>query len=231
MRRVRILLSTYNGEKYLREQIASLKAQEGVETEIFVRDDGSADSTLDILREMSSKGVLDFYTGENMGPARSFMDLLSKTSEADYYAFSDQDDVWMPDKLSTAISALERQGYSPGLYLGQTQPTDDTLQKLPYRSVEPIGTFGESLVYEFAAGCTMVLNKPLRNILTTYKPDYLSMHDVWIYSVALALGANVYYDHTAHILYRQHGQNAIGQDNSLITSGWHLMNVTPSICS
>jgi len=215
---VAILLSTYNGADFLQEQIASIRGQEGVEVQILVRDDSSTDSTLHLLHKMKSEGILDYYLGDNIGPARSFMHLLAHAPEADYYAFSDQDDVWLPDKLSAAIQAIQPYGHQASLYLGQTQPTDRHLVELVYKSVKPFVTFGESLIYEFAAGCTMVFNKSLRELVLSYSPDYLSMHDVWIYSVALALGANVHFDPIPHILYRQHDNNAIGQSDRIFTT-------------
>ena len=107
MNKVLILMSVYNGEKYLVEQIESLIHQERVDVSILVRDDGSSDGTIDILENYKTKGILDFYTGENLRPARSFMHLLFNAPDCDYYAFCDQDDVWLPEKLLVATDALK----------------------------------------------------------------------------------------------------------------------------
>ncbi len=211
MEKVVVLLSTYNGEKYLKEQIDSLTSQQDVDVEILVRDDGSTDRTKDMLDVWSKEGILTWYTGENLKPARSFLDLLEKAPEADYYAFCDQDDYWLPDKLSTAVSMLQENQSRAALYFCQTQLVDSNLNKIKSVIINPLLTFGESLVYHFIGGCTMVFNKSLRNLVLQYKPSFLSMHDVWVYKVALALGANIYFDSTPHILYRQHGGNVIGQ--------------------
>ena len=99
MKTVRVLLSTYNGETYLREQIDSLIKQIGLVVKIAVRDDGSTDATLDILEEYRKKGLLEYFAEENVGYRKSFLTLSSYfVGKADYYAFCDQDDVWKPNK-------------------------------------------------------------------------------------------------------------------------------------
>ena len=95
MKKVTILLSSYNGETYLDEQLESIEAQKDVQTRILVRDDGSTDHTCDILDQWQQKTNLKWYCGENIGPARSFMDLLRQAGDSYYYAFSDQDDYWL----------------------------------------------------------------------------------------------------------------------------------------
>lgn len=108
MYNVCVLMSTYNGGKYLQEQIDSLIGQADVNLTVLVRDDGSSDSTTVILERYKQKGVLDWYPGENIGSARSFLDLVSRAPYCDYYALCDQDDYWFPEKLSVAISRLEQ---------------------------------------------------------------------------------------------------------------------------
>lgn len=213
--KVNVLLSTYNGERFLREQIDSIFAQKDVEVLLTVRDDGSKDSTLSILQGYGSQ--LSWYQGNNLGPARSFMELLQRSEDADLYAFADQDDFWLADKLSVAANCLKEYADVPALYFSRTQLTDENLQPTGVVETNPLLTFGESLVYEFVPGCTIVMNRRLRDIVNRYTPDYLSMHDVWVYSVALAVGAKVVFDKTPHILYRQHGNNTIGQGYSQ----WH----------
>ena len=96
-KKVLILLSTYNGERYIKEQIESLLKQENVKVSILVRDDGSTDGTINILNEYQKQGKLKWYTGENLKPAKSFMNLVENAPEYEYYAFCDQDDVWLKD--------------------------------------------------------------------------------------------------------------------------------------
>lgn len=215
--KVAVLMSTYNGEKYLKEQIDSILTQTGVEVELLVRDDGSTDGTIAILEAYEAGHRLHRYGGPNLGPARSFMQLLADAPEADFYAFADQDDVWLPEKLATACEALK--GVEAGraaMYFCQTQLVDARLNPLPSVIIQPHLTFGESLVYEFVGGCTMVLNNPLRRLVAPFRPEYLAMHDVWIYSVCLAVGGYVSFDPTPRILYRQHGSNTIGQGYSFM---------------
>ena len=96
-------MSTYNGQKYIRQQIDSILQQTNVEVNLLVRDDGSKDDTIKILDEYKQEGKLTYYTGPNLGPQLSFLNLLNNCPKADYYAFADQDDYWEKDKLSTAV--------------------------------------------------------------------------------------------------------------------------------
>ncbi len=209
-------MSTYNGERYIREQLDSILAQKGVNCKILVRDDGSSDSTASILDEYRERNMLMWYQGENVGPAKSFMQLLYDAEDSDYFAFSDQDDYWKPEKLRVAVDRLKSCGNLPALYFCKTQPVDINLHPIETVESEPLLTFGESLVYELCSGCTLVINRELRNIVKTCSPSYIPMHDVWVYSVAHAVGAKVFFDKTPYIFYRQHGDNAIGQGNSAL---------------
>ena len=220
-RHVLVLMSTYNGEKYLREQIDSILAQQDVNVDLLVRDDGSKDDTLKILDEYRSKGELTYYTGPNMGPQRSFMHLLQNAPKSEYYAFADQDDVWMKDKLSCAVTKLDKHEDKPALYFSQTQLTDENLNLRKSVIINPLLTFGESLIYKFAGGCTMVINDRLRQVISDKMPSRMPMHDIWIYSIALAVNAFVVFDKSPHILYRQHGNNAVGQGQGIIYD-WKL---------
>lgn len=209
-----VLMSTYNGEKYLTDQIESILSQKDVDVNIIVRDDGSTDKTLAILRQYREKGALTFYTGENIGPQRSFMHLLQHAPESAYYAFADQDDVWLEDKLYSGIKEICSSDNHPALYTCQTQMTDPYLEKIPTPQLHPRCTFGESLVYAYASGCTMIFNHALRTIITSYQPTFIDMHDWWIVSIAAGMKARLVFDHNAHILYRQHSRNVKGLNDS-----------------
>lgn len=214
--KITVLMSTYNGEKYLTEQIESILNQRNVDINLLVRDDGSTDQTLTILKKYQEKGALEFYTGKNLGPQRSFLHLLQNAPQCDYYAFADQDDVWLEDKLYSGISQLENAKGKPALYFSQTQLTDENLRPIPSIIIHPKLTFGEMLVYKFIGGCTMILNHPLRKVIGTFIPVNMPMHDLWVYSIALAADAHVVFDPNSHILYRQHGNNTIGQGQGFI---------------
>lgn len=214
---VAVLMATYNSERYMRIQIDSILAQKDVNVCLLVRDDGSTDGTVDILRDYASRGELKYYTGKNLKSARCFMQLLFDAPDADYYAFSDHDDFWQEDKLITAVNALNASGEKPALYLSQPQATDADFNLLPCKQFNPQGGFGESMVYWFAMGCTMLFNKNLREIINSYQPDFLYMHDVWIYSIAYAVDADVIWDPVPHTLNRQHGGNVVGLDANALS--------------
>lgn len=212
---VQVLMSTYNGARYIEEQLASIYAQQGVDVSLIVRDDGSSDATLSILERECADGRLSWYNGANKGAAMSFWDLVLNAPTAEFYAFCDQDDYWDSDKLKVAVEAIKEYGDIPALYFCQTRLVDKDLNEIPSVKISPLLTYGEALMYQFVGGCTMVFNDALRKQLVKYTPSFIRMHDVWVYDVALAIGAHVYFDANAHISYRQHGDNAVGQKDSL----------------
>lgn len=211
--KVLVLMSTYNGEKYLREQIDSVLEQIEVEVSLFVRDDGSKDGTIAILEEYKRKGALNWYQGTNLGAAKSFMDLIRRSDNSPYYAFCDQDDVWDKDKLATAVRTLKNQNLNdiPLMYCSKTQLVDEYLNNLSSEMNDKFFfTFEESLIRNSATGCTVVFNHELISYIRKYNPTYVSMHDSWIYRVCLAVDGKVVFDPTPHIKYRQHGNNVVG---------------------
>lgn len=215
--KVCVLLSTYNGEKYIKEQLESLYSQEGVSITLLVRDDGSIDSTHAILDYEQNAGRLIWYSGENLKPAFSFWNLLQKAPDSPFYAFCDQDDVWDNDKLKVAVDKLVSAGDMPALYFCQTRLVDASLNEIESVKISPLLTYDEALIYHFVTGCTMVINSAMREVLLRYTPEFIRMHDIWIYNVAQAVGAKVFFDSIPHISYRQHGGNVIGQANSFKT--------------
>lgn len=204
-----VLLSTYNGQKYLNDLLNSIKAQQCVSTRILIRDDGSTDNTKVILESWKECLELEWYTGPNLKSARSFLDLINKSPEADFYAFCDQDDVWQPDKLCVAEQMLSKIN-SPAMYFCQTQMVDAELNPIKTPRLAPDCTLQESLFKSVVTGCTMVINKKLRDFLKMYTPEKVLMHDSWVYKLCMSLGGEVVYDPTPHILYRQHGSNVMG---------------------
>ena len=207
-------MSTYNGTRYIGEQLQSVYGQKGVEVSLLVRDDGSTDGTLALLDEEQRAGRLRWYTGENLGPAYSFWNLLQCAGDCDYYAFCDQDDYWDSDKLAVAVDAMRGDGDKPAIYFCQTRLVDENLNEMESVTISPLLTYGESLIYHFVTGCTMVINRAMRKELLHYRPSFIRMHDIWIYNVAQAIGASVHFDKVPHMSYRQHGSNVVGQVNS-----------------
>ena len=128
--RVAVLMSTYNGENYMKEQIESILNQRGnFELDLWVRDDGSTDATKKILMQYEIEKKLHWYEGRNLKPALSFMDLIKHCENYDYYAFADQDDYWMPDKLLTGIMQI-KDIKTPSLYCSNAELVDDNLKSL-----------------------------------------------------------------------------------------------------
>ena len=210
-----ILLSTYNAELYLREQLDSLFAQDYANINIVVRDDGSKDSTVKILEEYREKyDNFTFYAGENIGAKDSFFDLIEhvKGREFGFIAFCDQDDYWKKEKLSAATDAFA--GDLPQLYCGKPQLADyelNPIKKEIKRNIRP--AFSNALIENIVTGCTVVINRAMFDILVDYMPKYCIMHDWWMYIIASCFG-RVIYDTDSYILYRQHGNNVMGIESS-----------------
>jgi rhamnosyltransferase len=205
-----IVMSTYNGGRYLDEQLRSLEGQMGVELFVFVRDDGSTDDTHEILNTWSKKGNLSWYAGTNLRSAKSFIDALCKAPAADYYAFCDQDDVWMPDKLARAIDALEKQTGEYKVYISPSTLTDSNLNVIGEMPLNYKYTIGEAIVTNPATGCTMLFNANLKKLIEKCPPQVITMHDEWLYKLCLFMNGTIYADNESRIYYRQHGNNVVG---------------------
>lgn len=211
MYNITVLMSSYNGEQYIRQQIDSILNQKGVNVKLIIRDDGSNDCTLDILKQYAKDYTnVSWYTGENLRSAKSFMDLLFFCEENTYYAFADQDDVWDEDKLLVAIKHLGNNV----LYCCKKRIVDENLNPLPQQDeyVKSI-TLGSSVLKCNVSGCTMVFTNDLRKKILFYLPKIISMHDAWVLKVATCVG-KVYYDENAHMDYRQHRNNVVGAEKS-----------------
>lgn len=215
MENVLVLMSTYNGSRFLNVQIESIMTQKDVIVKVLVRDDGSSDETLSILKKWKETypNNIEFYQGRNIGPARSFLELLEKSTvyPHKYIAFCDQDDVWLPNKLNKAINCIPKGDIvKECLYLGSYQMTDSKLNPIytPYCSPR-IGVL-EAMIDNVATGCTMVMNKALVNRVISVNFNLLLMHDDWVYKIATAVNADIIFDDEKLMLYRQHGMNVIG---------------------
>lgn len=213
---VTVVLATYNGEKYLREQLDSLLSQNGVSVKILVRDDGSDDKTTTILDDYQKKGLLSWYSGEHLNVQRGYLNLLKNAPKSDYYAFCDQDDVWDEDKLLIAVTELEKLPKDkPALYYCGQRIVDENLKLLSVHKISTDRSPHTNFLISNVAGCTAVFNQYLVDAVNSAEPDFILMHDSWIFKICLALGGNYYADETAHISYRQHGNNAVGLNKGL----------------
>ena len=198
MEKVCVLMSTYNGEKYLKEQLDSILNQNSIIVDILIRDDGSTDKTLNILDEYNKKyNNIRYYTGENLKSAKSFLDLLFTAGEYDYYSFSDQDDVWDRDKLLVAVSKL-KEGYN--LYGCKKKIVNSNLEPLNKEDEIPSSLkLGNVILRCRISGCTMVFNRELRNYILKCSPKIISMHDSWVLKVAVSTG-KVFYDENEYMI-------------------------------
>jgi glycosyltransferase involved in cell wall biosynthesis len=215
-KKVCVLMSTYNGSKYIDEQIDSLFKNKDVSLTLFVRDDGSTDSTVDHILRYREKYPEKVYLtrGSNVGFMKSFMGLLDHApKDFDYYAFCDQDDVWMPDKLIKAIEKIESVS-GCATYCSSETYVDEHLNKIDgiYSNLDelPTGWFkaqwslSVSLV---GLGCTFVWNKAMQDEINKVRISGLKFgHDQFI-SILAPLVGKLYRDGESHILYRQHSNN------------------------
>ena len=226
-----VLLSAYNGERFLRQQLDSLLAQTLSGVEVFVRDDGSTDTTRDLLEEYRERGALHWEAGENLGAARSFWQLLQNCGDADYYAFCDQDDVWDPDKLAVAVQALQQaDSGKPALYCGDVRVADAQLRILRETMAGGMpADYPHALLKNIAPGCTFVFNRPAGKLLRAYDAEKLGieLHDWTAFQIISCFGRAVF-DPAPHMSYRQHGDNAIGAHR---TTPIALLNKIPSFWS
>lgn len=214
MKKITVLMSTYNGEKYIREQLDSIFSQKDVDINLLIRDDGSTDSTLEILRsyQRNHQNMDVIYDGENVKPCLSFLRLIKMAVETDYYALADQDDIWDDDKLCIAINMLETFPTNvPALYFSNLKIVDenDVYYRQSHEKPIDISNKYSCLVEPKATGCTVVYNQALAMFVHDRIPSTFSMHDTFLFTIA-ALCGNVIYDYNAHIDYRQHGSNSVG---------------------
>ena len=215
MKNVFVLMSSYNGKLYIEEQIESILSQRGVDVTLFVRDDGSNDDTLSILNKFQSKYKNVVVTADNnLGAALSFMDLLFRIPDnSEFYALADQDDIWEPDKLVTAIEMLEN-NQNALLYSSNQKIVDSNnlYRQDRYSFIPPLDVFN-IIDKNYLSGCTMVLKKKLLLKIRENRPsdDIITsrMHDTWIAAVAACFG-EIIYDDKAFIRYRQHDNNVVG---------------------
>lgn len=227
--KVVVLMSSYNGEKYIEQQIESILSQnkmyktvagdvEHFDLEIFIRDDGSVDGTLHILEKYRKNGKLEYYSGNNMGSANSFFEMMWKAPKADYYAFADQDDYWLDVKISRAISILENSDqYKPKVYGSNAKLVDEKLNRMG------VCFYPKKFDPEFKLvscscgmlGCTMVFNDIFMELIRSHpKPVNAIMHDYYVTLLCCAVNGTVIFDDSAKILYRQHGRNVCGASSS-----------------
>ncbi|KRB83378.1 glycosyl transferase family 2 [Duganella sp. Root198D2] len=218
--KVAILLGTFRGQEYLAEQLDSFAAQTHSNWEVWASDDGSTDNTLAILalfKDQWPPGRLSVLAGPAKGFVSNFLALTCNSSiQADYYAYSDQDDIWEADKLERALEWLESvPADAPALYCARTRLVDSNNREIGFSPLFGDPRFANALVQSIAGGNTMVFNNAARALLLQAGPQIpVVYHDWWLYMAVTGCGGKVFFDPVPTLRYRQHEANVVGVNSS-----------------
>lgn len=206
-----VLLSSYQGERFIREQLESILVQLPSGGQVFIRDDGSTDRTVDCILALQDTRI-SVVRGKNIGFVKSFFQLLHAAPEdADVIMLCDQDDVWLPNKIQRAVDHLQGLSHQPALYCSRLQLVNEELKPIGMSPAWPLPpSFRNALTENIVTGCTCALNRAALQLTRKHgNADLIYFHDWWLYLTVAAFG-QVIVDPEPTILYRQHGQNAIG---------------------
>ena len=212
-------MSTYNGEKYLSEQIDSIMKQDydGIIT-LLIRDDGSQDETLDIARNypQNEKRIIKIIEGKNIGPQKSFLSLIKEAEKADYYFFADQDDIWYDDKIRRAVTELSIIS-EPACYCTNYDLCNDVQENKRTKAIKEVPSFRplKIILYNQIPGCTMGFNYALMEELQKLNLDNVMMHDSMVLSYCASIG-KICFDEESGIVHRIHGNNVVGEGHKKI---------------
>lgn len=230
---IAVILQTYNGDKYIEDQINSILNQNNVSVHLFVRDDGSKDGTLRKLKEYKEKytnfTLINEEGTENVGIRDGYMTILSQAvahpAEFQFFAFADQDDYWLPEKLITAINRIKGSNNPEGaMYYSNKTLVDENLNNRRRESlIKPRG-FSDFYFVSCAYGCTMVINRRMAERSIEFVSSSSHFHDDWVHRLAICLNADIVFDENSYILYRQHGDNACGTFATDDKTMLHLIN-------
>lgn len=222
---IQVLMSTYNGEKYLIQQVESILNQQNVDVHLLIRDDGSTDGSINVIQQLKEKynSRIDYYKGKNVGYKKSFLDLTKKTKkDFDYFAFADQDDYWMPQKLESALAHLMLNTDKVQLYASTVIIADENLNYLYKKDISDfINSFGSSLSRIRLAGCTYVFNgealKMLNKFDWTRIPNKeMPSHDGLLITLCQAINGYVYVDSEAYLLHRRRPESVTSGGNGIL---------------
>lgn len=217
-----ILLATYNGEKYLKEQIESILNQTYKNIRLIISDDCSKDDTKKILEEYARKDdrVKLYFQEKNLGYVKNFEFLLRQV-ENEYYMLSDQDDVWLDEKVEKSLQYLKQN--NADLVFGDLEVVDQNLNTI-YKSFgdfmllndkikKNINSYTVNYLYNCVTGCTVLSKKKfIENILPIPKDSKYVAHDHWMGLIVSVHGGKLSYMTEKYIKYRQHGNNQIGTE-------------------
>ena len=227
--KIAVLMSTYNGHSYLSQQLESLANQTvAEEMTVYIRDDGSTDDTLEIIDQWKPEMSVVLYRESNVGPAKSFWQLLmNRDIQADYYAFCDQDDVWDGNKLEAAIKQLNGDTH---LYACNCRIIDEAgtvIDEKGCKEVPEINT-RRLFVSGVTQGCSMVFDDALRKYIVEKGLQCIPMHDVVLMLYAVYFG-KIYWEQKPHFSYRVHSNNVVAKRNKrfmqrIKTTWWNWKN-------
>ena len=226
MANVLILLTTYNGEKYVREMVDSILCQDYADWHLIMSDDASRDHTAEILAEYAEKmpdRITHYRSGLHFGNAQDhFMHLLKQFHDAPYIMFCDQDDIWHADKIRKTLEKMkqiEEDPAIPAMVHTDLRVVDQDLKEIAPSFCRHSNLDGsrvalnQLLVQNVVTGCTMMLNRALAELACWECPEKtILMHDWWIAILAAACGRTGFLNE-ATIDYRQHGNNTVGAKN------------------
>lgn len=210
MNNIAILLSSYNGNDYIEEQIESIYKQNYSDFQLYIRDDGSEKKFVDKLKQLQNKYPFVLMEGENIGFVKSFMTLLEQVDDAKFYAFADQDDIWLPNKLQTAMNWFEENGNTeiPQLFHSAYDVIDSESRAVTghfYFSNKQYD-FRRSITENHYSGFSMMINQDLRKKMLQGDADRIGYHDWWAAMIVHAFGEG-YSDDKVTALHRAHGDN------------------------
>ena len=215
METLTIFTPTYNRAKFLPRAFEALKRQTLKDFLWMIIDDGSTDRTVEILDDYKQRGLIDYCVGENLKPAKSFLTALLDCERADYYAFSDQDDIWEKNKIELTLKEFENVN-KPLLVHSDLSVIDEnnnvvckSMIKSQHINVNRIA-LNQLIVQNVVTGCTMAFNRQLADIIV--EPELLSVHDWWIAATASIFG-EIKFINKPTIKYRKHNNNACGPQN------------------
>jgi glycosyltransferase involved in cell wall biosynthesis len=220
--RVAILLCTLNGDRFLSDQLTSIAAQSHSDWRLIVSDDGSRDATRNIVESFAAiqldRSRVELRDGPRCGPTANFLSLAcDQMIEADCYAYCDQDDIWVRDKLANAIGWLQSvPDHVPALYCSRTRLITADGRAYGYSPLfSRPPTFRNALIQNLGGGNTMVFNRAAQNLLVRSAGVEVVAHDWWTYMLVMGAGGQVFYDPEPSVDYRQHGQNQVGANGGL----------------
>lgn len=215
---VTVLLSSYNGEKYLRNQLDSVIFQKDVTVRLIIRDDGSKDGTCKVLKEYAAKYKnITLLLEENIGVEQSFERLsqwAEVNAESQYYAFCDQDDVWFEDKLINSIKAIQSYEHPAVFCCNQVVTNEDLIplkMMIDDNHYQRLLKVMEVNYFKNRHGCTMLWNKIMHKYLVNvpHSPEYVPAHDKWLMLIGRLVGTVIVSDKPM-MYYRQHAHNVYG---------------------